>query len=114
MLSFFKKKPLKYINVDVQEFTQLMKKANHVVLDVRSPEELAEGEVPGNRMINFFDGNFKPEIEKLDTSKTYLVYCRSGNRSGKACAFMAQKGFEKLYNLQGGIGAWNAAKRVAS
>ena len=83
-------------------------KENHVVVDVRSPQELAEGEVPGHIMINFFDPAFQQEIDKLDRAKTYLLYCRSGNRSAQACEIMANMGFEHLYNLNGGIGAWKS------
>ena len=85
---------------------------NHVILDVRSPQELAEGSIPGHIMINMFDPSFQEEIQKLDKTKTYLIYCRSGNRSGQTCAMMSQMGFGELYNLAGGIGAWNAFSRA--
>jgi len=49
---------------------------------------------------------FMNEIEKLDREKPYLVYCRSGNRSGKACNMMDQLGFGNTYNLIGGMLAW--------
>ncbi len=108
MFSLFKKKPMNYNNVDPVEFQKLIDEGG-VVLDVRSPGELAEGSIKGYTQINFFEGSFKAEIEKLDKSKTYLVYCRSGNRSGQACAIMDGMGFENLYNLNGGIGAWNSS-----
>ncbi|MDX1327219.1 MAG: rhodanese-like domain-containing protein, partial [Arenibacter sp.] len=49
---------------------------------------------------------FITALEKLDKSKNYYVYCRSGNRSGQACAIMNKLGFENTYNLQGGIMEW--------
>ncbi len=101
---------MSFENISVEKFSELMKEDNHVILDVRSPQELAEGSIPGYTMINFFDGDFPEKIEKLDKSKAYLIYCRSGNRSGQACAMMSTKGFQKLYNLEGGIGAWNVSK----
>lgn len=101
---------MSFDNISVEKFSELMKEDNHIILDVRSPQELAEGSIPGHKMINFFDGDFPEQIEKLDKSKSYLVYCRSGNRSGQACAMMSAAGFGKLYNLEGGIGAWNAAQ----
>lgn len=107
MFSIFTRGPKKYTDVDVAEFAQLKDQQDHVVIDVRSPGELAEGSIPGHQMINFFDNTFKDKLSKLDKAKTYLVYCRSGNRSGQACTVMANMGFEKLYNLQGGIMAWN-------
>lgn len=107
MFNLFKKKSMNFENINAQQFAEMIEQENHVVLDVRSPEELTEGAVPGHIMINFFEADFKDKITKLDKLKTYLVYCRSGNRSGKACTVMGNMGFEKLYNLQGGITAWN-------
>ena len=97
----------KYENVGAAQFDELMREKNSVVLDVRTPEELNDGAVPGHKMINFFDPSFQQKVAKLDKSKTYLVYCRSGNRSGNACKAMGDMGFEKLYNLEGGIFGWN-------
>lgn len=107
MFNLFKRKPINYQHADVTEFKALKGKQGTIVLDVRSPQELAEGKVPGYQQINFFDPGFKSKIERLDKSKTYLVYCRSDNRSSKACAMMSELGFENLYNLKGGIMAWN-------
>lgn len=101
---------MSFENIPVAKFSELMKEDDHVILDVRSPQELAEGSIPGHEMINFFDDDFAEKVEKLDKSKSYLIYCRSGNRSGKACGMMSSMGFGKLYNLEGGIGAWNAAQ----
>ena len=101
---------MKYKNIDAEEFAALKGLDNHMVLDVRTPPELSEGEIPGHIMINFFDRDFRQKIAKLDRSNAYLVYCRSGGRSGQACAALAEMGFAGLYNLQGGIQAWNSLK----
>src|SRR5680860_240071 len=64
---------------------QLEKDDNAFILDVRSPEELEEGYIPNAANIDFYLGqDFLSEIQKLDKSKNYYVYCRSGNRSGQA------------------------------
>ncbi len=56
---------------------------------------------------NWKDGAaFKAGLEKLDKSKSYGVYCRSGNRSGKAMAMMNKMGFKEVYNLEGGMKGW--------
>jgi rhodanese-related sulfurtransferase len=82
---------------------------NAVVLDVRTTEECVQGILANAKQINFLAGHeFVAEIEKLDKSKTYFIYCRSGNRSGQACNFMQTKGF-KTYNLLSGIMRWNGA-----
>lgn len=106
MFGFGKKK---YKDINADEFEALREKEDVVVLDVRSPAEVSQGAIPGYTMINIMSPSFRNEVEKLDKSKTYLVYCRSGNRSGQACQLMADMGFEKLYNLRGGIGAWSMA-----
>jgi rhodanese-related sulfurtransferase len=70
-----------------------------VILDVRTPEEFKETRVKGAVNIDFKNPNFKSEIEKLDKNKPYKLYCRSGNRSGKAMELMKGMGFTNLENL---------------
>jgi rhodanese-related sulfurtransferase len=55
------------------------------------------------------DPSFPGKIAELDKTKSYYIYCRSGNRSGQVCNYMSGLGFGNLYNLQGGIMAWNYA-----
>ncbi|WP_027138556.1 rhodanese-like domain-containing protein [Gaetbulibacter saemankumensis] len=87
--------------------SQLANDDNAVVLDVRTDGEVAEGIIPNAIQIDIFKGQgFIYELEELDKSKNYYVYCRSGNRSAKACAIMEQLGFENAYNLEGGILEW--------
>jgi rhodanese-related sulfurtransferase len=107
MFSFFGKK--KYSNISVADFKLLKKERNTVILDVRGKSELSEGSIPGHRQINVMDGMFRSQIDKLDRSKNYLVYCRSGMRSRRACKIMGKMGFENINNLSGGIMAWKAA-----
>ncbi|WP_179343982.1 rhodanese-like domain-containing protein [Winogradskyella ursingii] len=86
---------------------QLEADNNSTILDVRTQEEVDEGIIPNAKHIDIYKGQgFIDEIEKLDKSKNYYVYCRSGNRSGQACALMNQLGFENAYNLQGGMNEW--------
>ena len=97
-----------YQDLSVSEFKAKMNTANVVVLDVRTPAETAEGKIDGAMEIDYHADGFAEKIIALDKEKTYLVYCRSGNRSGKTCKMMAGKGFKKLYNLEGGFMAWSA------
>jgi len=94
-------------NISPEEFDKLSKEPNTKIIDVRSPEEEVEGFIEGATVINIMGPDFAEDIKALDRDQTYLVYCRSGNRSSTACGFMASNGFEKLYNLDGGIQAWN-------
>ena len=80
---------------------------NAVVLDVRTPEEVAEGVIPNAIHIDIFKGQgFIDEVQQLDKTKTYFVYCKAGGRSGQACSVMNQLGFKKSYNLLGGFSEW--------
>lgn len=77
---------------------------NAVIIDVRSPGECKQGMIKGAKNINLMDsGTFHNEIKKLDKNKSYFVYCRSGNRSKRACSIMNKMGIENTYNLSGGV-----------
>tara|TARA_R110002051_G_scaffold222137_1_gene285780 strand:- start:237 stop:722 length:486 start_codon:yes stop_codon:yes gene_type:complete len=92
------------------EFEGLMKNKGAVrVLDVRTPEEMADGYIPGAINIDYNNDNFKSEIAKLDKLRTYLIYCKVGGRSGEAAKMMREAGFTHLYSLDGGIAAWQEA-----
>lgn len=95
-----------YQDLNVAEFKAKMAQPGTVVLDVRTPEETAEGKIEGAVEIDFEGQNFEAEIDKLDKNKTYLVYCRSGGRSSQASELMAEKGLKNIYNLTGGYLAW--------
>lgn len=94
-----------YKTVREKEFTELTKTPNAVILDVRTPEEYAEGHIENAKLMNYYGDNFNSEVSKLDKNKTYLVYCKSGGRSSEASTIMAEKGY-KVFNLSGGISNW--------
>ena len=78
-----------------------------VILDVRTEEEVEDGYIPNMINIDIRKGQgFLDEVEKLDKSKNYYVYCRSGARSAQACTLMDQMGFNTTYNLIGGFMNW--------
>ena len=86
---------------------QLGEDENAVILDVRTEAECDEGIIPNAINIDIHQGQgFISEIEKLDKSKSYYIYCRSGARSAKACDIMNELGFENTYNLLGGMLEW--------
>ena len=87
------------------------KDPNSVILDVRTQEEMEEGHIPGAINIDIYKGQeFLDEVKKLDKSKSYYVYCRSGSRSAQACALMEQLEFDKAFNLVGGFIEWDGEK----
>ena len=100
--------------IQMQELTQdkwkeeLKKSEKAIILDVRTPQECAEGIIPNAIEIDILNPEkFMSEVEKLDKNKDYFIYCRSGNRSGQACNILEQMGFSSTYNLLGGMLEWN-------
>lgn len=98
-----------YKDVDAAQFDKLRAEKHTVVLDVRTEEEFKAGHIPGAINININSPDFQVKVLGLDKSKTYLVNCAAGLRSAKACNKMAPLKFDKLYNLKGGIHAWEEA-----
>jgi rhodanese-related sulfurtransferase len=94
------------------EFADKLKNGSGVmIIDVRTPEEFAQGHLKNAINIDFNSENFTSEISKLDKSKTTLIYCLSGGRSGKALTQMKSDGFKEVYNMQGGILKWKSESR---
>lgn len=86
---------------------QLEQDENAVILDVRTEDEFNDGMIPNAINIDIYKGQgFIYQVDELDKSKNYYVYCRSGARSGQACTMMNQMGFKNAYNLLGGIMQW--------
>ena len=76
------------------------------LLDVRTPKEYAEGHLAGSQQLDYLNSEaFDAGISKLDKSRTYYIYCRSGKRSHGACLKMQKQGF-KIYDMEGGILNW--------
>ena len=95
-----------YQDLGPLDFAERMGDPNAVLLDVRTPAEIANGKIDGALEIDYRSPDFARRIGELDTTKTYLVYCASGGRSSQTCEQMAAAGFGKLYNLKGGYSAW--------
>ncbi len=90
--------------IGLDQYKKMANEKNTLVIDVRTPEEVAQGYIVGtDAFINFYDAAFDEKIAALDKKKTYIVYCRSGNRSSKALNKMAAAGFTKLYEVKGGV-----------
>lgn len=96
-------------DVDVAAFDKLVTDGNGLLLDVRTDEEFATGHLKGAKQIDISRSNFKEQVAKLDKDVSVYVYCRSGARSGRAAKMMKGMGFKEVYNLEGGIMAWQRA-----
>lgn len=75
------------------------------ILDVREKEEYERAHIPGSKLIPL--GDLPGRMGELDPEKPVIVYCRSGNRSNGAAAVLMGSGFREVYNLAGGMLAWN-------
>ncbi len=93
-------------NLTPEEFAEKMDDERVVLLDVRTPPEIAAGKIDGALELDFKDPDFAAKLNALDKEATYLVYCAVGGRSNKACTMMTEAGFDRVYNLEGGFTAW--------
>lgn len=92
--------------VTVKDLAMAIDQDNVKWVDVRTPGEIAEGYIEGAIKIDYNGADFESEIKKLDPAQTYYLYCRSGNRSGKAAEYMMRNGYTKVYNVVGGFNTW--------
>ncbi len=100
------------VDVTVEQARALVDrpKDDLVILDVRTPEEFAEGHVAGARNLNVMAPDFERQVAQLDRAKPYLVYCRTGNRSGRAVQIMTSLGFTRISHMTEGIVGWQAKR----
>ena len=98
-----------YINADNETFDKLIQAENAQVIDVRTPQEFAQGFIPNATNMNVNGSEFASQAETLDKKQPVYVYCRSGGRSVTASKKLKAMGFEKVYNLEGGIMSWQGA-----
>jgi peroxiredoxin-like protein len=89
--------------------TAIAEKPGITLLDVRTPEEYAEGHIKGAKNIDWKGDSFSTEVAALDKKQPVYVYCHSGKRSAQAAKQMRKDGFEKVYELEGGMNSWEEA-----
>jgi rhodanese-related sulfurtransferase len=82
---------------------------NWIILDVRTPWEFTKEHIEGAENLDFTDPDFNEMLEKLDKEKNYLIYCKSGRRSGKVLEIIKNLGFTQVYNIKGGFEGWKSA-----
>lgn len=98
---------IRHVSVD-QAKTLIESAPEIIVLDVRTPREYRAGHIEGAININYFSLGFRGEINKLDKTKTYLIHCKSGHRSGRAAPIIKNAGIANVIHLDGGFDAWKA------
>jgi len=98
--------------VSAKEAADLIDKHNgdneFAILDIRTPGEFQSGHLAKSIPIDFYSQTFAGQLNRLDKTKTYLVYCRTGNRSTKSLELFKKLKFLKIYHMASGISAWKS------
>lgn len=98
------------IDLTPEEAQQLIaENPDIVILDVRTPVEFLVSHIENAVNVNYYSFSFRKKIKQLDRSKTYLVHCQTGVRSGKTLPIMLEAGFTNIYHLTDGFKAWSDA-----
>lgn len=100
-------------SLSADEFEKAVNKDAVQILDVRTPGEYASGHIKNTLLANWNDEKeFSRRIAFVDKNKPVYVYCLAGGRSAAAAEKMKTMGFEKVYELKGGINAWKAGNKT--
>ena len=101
-----------FSNVDVDGFQTFIAAPDVQLLDVRTPDEFAEGHIAGALLVDVNESDFEEKaVAVLDASRPVAVYCRSGRRSARAASLLTARGY-KVTNLEGGVLAWQDAGKA--
>lgn len=96
--------------IDAKTFQNLIDTfPDEVVVDVRTTPELTAGVISQAIHMDYNGPDFEKQIDKLDKNKPVMLYCATGGRSASAGKLLMEKGFKKVYNLDGGLQGWRAA-----
>lgn len=93
-------------NISIESFTKLEEDKSRVILDVRTEQEYKAGHIPGAININYYDDNAGDRMKNLDKNSSVYVYCQAGGRAKKACDFLLESGFKKVYHIEGDMMGW--------
>jgi rhodanese-related sulfurtransferase len=96
--------------IHITEFSQNDIK-NGILIDVRTPEEFANGHLHGAINMNWYDKDFAGHLSNISKDETIYVYCKKGGRSAKVQEKLISIGFSNVINLEGGYDAWFDAKK---
>jgi rhodanese-related sulfurtransferase len=98
--------------LDPQNFEKKLKDSKEpILIDVRTQGEYAQGHLANALLIDIYSSDFKSRLAKLDKSKPVFVYCKAGSRSSSAADVLSDMGFKEIYDLNGGINAWQRANK---
>jgi len=93
--------------ISISDAKEKLASGKYIFIDIRTPEEIEEsGKVEGAIEMDFFDNEFKSKFALLDKNKPYVIYCRSGGRSGKTLKLSKKLGFKEVYDMSPGFSEW--------
>lgn len=98
--------------VTAEEMQSILELEDVQLVDVRTPKEHDEIRIANSQNIDFMSPTFDEDISKLDKKKPVILYCKSGGRSAKCSKKMKDAGFEKIYDLEGGISKWKHSDKL--
>jgi rhodanese-related sulfurtransferase len=91
-------------NISAEEANKLIDNDEVIVLDVRTFEEFEQGHIPNATLLPLQE--LEGRLDELNKEETYLVVCRSGNRSAQASEILLNNGFSNIYNMTSGMNSW--------
>jgi len=98
--------------VTAEEMKSILELEDVQLVDVRSEKEFEEEHIVNSQNIDFNSPTFDEDISKLDKEKPVILYCKGGTRSAKCAKKLKEAGFEKVYDLEGGISKWRHSNQI--
>lgn len=98
--------------VTAEEMQSILEMEEVQLVDVRTPKEYEKEHIVNSQNIDFTSPTFDEDISKLDKAKPVILYCKGGNRSAKCGKKLKEAGFEKVYDLEGGISKWKHSDKI--
>lgn len=94
--------------ISVQEMREVLQEESVQLIDVRTRNEFATNHIKNAKNIVYQGDDWEAQVAKLDKQKPVYVYCQKGGRSAKCASLLEEAGFEKVYDLSGGVSQWIA------
>lgn len=98
--------------VTAEEMQSILELEDVQLVDVRTSQEYEEEHIVNSQNIDFSSPTFDDDIAKLDKRKPVILYCKGGGRSAKCAKKLKAAGFEKVYDLEGGISKWKHSDKI--
>ena len=98
--------------VTAEEMQEILEMEDVQLVDVRTPEEHEQEHIVNSQNIDYTSPTFEEDIAKLDKTKPVILYCKGGGRSAKCAKKLKEAGFEKVYDLDGGISKWKHSNKI--